>query len=819
MRSFSLLKTNVALTSNVKITVDSNDNLYLDTINSNQVLSNNNFKKFAFDGSSNYDTLLKNFWNDLSPENVFFVRDEEDNTIMFDKFEKQIDDLYISGCDDVTDNKFYDEDFEYFAPLYVSKTGLPKFFAIFRLDGAGIGNLTRNNFKSIFLNRLKCVEIKDLTTNTQLGKWLDLNVINNDSFPNTGFEIDFRNLQFSYWNGVDYTKGIWTKAPFIFDDVLDYENTFSDLEKFITDGFKTSKIIYPNILNLNFLFDDTPATPTSLRTWSMNRYAGFYLDDMVYSTSIATYLPSVVVSDCEILQGNILTSTFNKPFTDATLKQKDIFIEVEGNYYKVINVPVNIAGFETNQWIILSDKDLTGKQSLINKNIITIDTNNKISYSNGSSFVINDWNTADLWLIKIGNKYHTLQYSNGDYYIYSDYAFSQNQTTLNYYINYPDPTYNYTLDLLTGNYWTASNVITNNPDLNLQTFPIYKLQFSDIKYFDESIVETKFANHQYELHNEVIQTDEPKMHMTDLSSKYFPRQKVDFIVYSLVTNITSASHYSANNETFRVIQNQDKSYDLSHIWKKNAQSLKWGFKNSISSNDYPYYLNNSFNAEIHNKCANLFLNKPSRVDRNLEHFYTINSSTASWLYHSLHIEEIQNGSIVQDYSFDAFEYLNLGYDYFSLFFDRKVYHDNSTIIENVAKFSYFNTGDSTIPNITNFNGLKVKVFDVNSVKISNGLISSLNLLNNNTYDDYKFAILLSKNSWTIETDTTNINKISITSSTNNMQWSVVDAWKLEKQYNLGDIVNFNEILYTALTASNITDPTLNPSNNASTGRD
>jgi hypothetical protein len=36
-----------------------------------------------------------------------------------------------------------------------------------------------------------------------------------------------------------------------------------------------------------------------------------------------------------------------------------------------------------------------------------------------------------------------------------------------------------------------------------------------------------------------------------------------------------------------------------------------------------------------------------------------------------------------------------------------------------------------------------------------------------------------------------------------MQWSIVDAWKLKKQYNLGDIVNFNEILYTAVTASNI----------------
>jgi hypothetical protein len=134
------------------------------------------------------------------------------------------------------------------------------------LDGPGIDNLTKDNFKTIFLNRLKCVEIKDLTTNSQLGKRLNLNVITNDSFPNTGFEIDFsKSSIFLLERRSIILKGIWTKAPFIFDDVLDYENTFSDLEKFITDGFKTSKIIYPNILNLNFLFNDTPATPTSTR--------------------------------------------------------------------------------------------------------------------------------------------------------------------------------------------------------------------------------------------------------------------------------------------------------------------------------------------------------------------------------------------------------------------------------------------------------------------------------------------------------------------------------------------------------------------------
>jgi hypothetical protein len=815
MKSFSLLKTNVGLSSNVQITIDSNGNLYLDSIDSNSILSNNNFKNFGFSSDSNYDTLIENFYNGLSAENVFFISNKDDATIMYDSFDNQIDDLYISGSNNITDNKFYNEDFEYFAPIYFSKTGLPKYFVIFRLDGPGVIPLTKDNFKTQFLSNLKVVTLFDLTTNSQLGKWLTNNITNNNSFPNSGFEMDFRGLEFSYWNGIDYSKGLWTKVPYYFDDVLEYENTFNDLEKFIFDGFKNNNIIYPNIFNLNFLFNDTPATATSLRTWSINRYAGFYLDDMIYSISVTTFLTSIVVSDAEILPGNILTSTFNKPFSDATLKQDQIFIEIKGIIYEVINVPINIAGFETNQWVILSDIDLSGQQSLINKNIVNIDSNNKITYANGNSFVIDDFCSADIWLIKIGDKYHTLQFSNGDYYIYTDYAFTVNSSTLNYYINYPDPSYNTTIDLTTGNSWTSSNIIPNTSGkINPISFPIYKLQFTEIKQFDETIVETKFTYHQYEIENIVTQTDEPKMYLTDLASNYYPKPKAEFTINNAVTSIPASSHYTANSELFRIIPNQNNSYDLNGLWNKNSIYVKWGFKNSLSTNEYPYYLNNSFISEINNKTADNFAIYPQKIGRNLEYFYSINSSTASWFYHSLHIEEIQNNSIIQDYNFDILSYLNLNQDYFSLFFDRKIYRNNSTILENISKFSYFNTGDADIPNITLFNGLKIKAYDVSSIKESNGLINSINVTNNNTYDDYKFSILMSKNNWTIFEDISNQNILTWTYSTNTLQWIIIDNWKIEKEYDLGDIVNYNEILFISLTNSFIEDPNYNPSNSS-----
>ena len=45
MRSFSLLRTNVGLTTNIKIVVDSNYGLYLESINSTNKLESTKFKK------------------------------------------------------------------------------------------------------------------------------------------------------------------------------------------------------------------------------------------------------------------------------------------------------------------------------------------------------------------------------------------------------------------------------------------------------------------------------------------------------------------------------------------------------------------------------------------------------------------------------------------------------------------------------------------------------------------------------------------------------------------------------------------------------
>ena len=106
MKSFSLLRTNVGLTTNVKIIVDSNYNLYLDSIQSSIDLSNSLYKKFQFTKNNLYDEILPQFYNGLDSQIIFGIKYDNDNDIMFNTFDRQLDDLYIMGSEDITDNKY-----------------------------------------------------------------------------------------------------------------------------------------------------------------------------------------------------------------------------------------------------------------------------------------------------------------------------------------------------------------------------------------------------------------------------------------------------------------------------------------------------------------------------------------------------------------------------------------------------------------------------------------------------------------------------------------------------------------------------------------
>ena len=833
MKSFAILRTNVGLTTNIKIMVDSKYNLSLSSIESKEELADSKFKKVSFIKKNYYDELVNYFYDGLPTDTAFYIKYENDVDTMSKDYSAQYDELYQYGARNIINNKDYTEEFEYFAPLYISTNNLPKKFIVFRVDGPGIESVNKENFRSNVLSKFKTVKLFDLTKNTQLGEWLDINFNNNLFFPLTPFEMSFQNLEFTKWNGIDFESGGYTSKSQFLESVYEEEKEIFEFEKFVFDGYKNNKVVFPNILNMSFLFDDTPANSDTIRKWSINRYFGFYLDDMVKVKTISPYITPFIKSDAVVQTGNLLYSPSGDPFVEGFMDHKVYYVEYNGDYYKVekyvesqenVLQSVQVGNVVTQQYTtqlvnkyrILSDIDLSGKQSLLNKNTgligdSTTYPNRLLNYDN-TNYSISDWDSADIWLIEIDGMFHNLvretgfemvnnvQQNTTRIRINSDYSFSIGENDYTYFINKSDPTYTKKVSFV---------VDKDNPP---KKFTIYKLKFTDIKDFDDKIIDTEYSKYEYENKFTLTDTDETKMYLINLKSTTIPKSYDDFTYNEEVVNIPVSSEYTANYETFKL----DRG-NLSEIWRKNAVYTRWAFQNSLSANDVPYLLNNSLLFEDYNRSTNPFDPNPKRIERNLDYFYTVNSSTASYIHHTLHVEKQKSSGIDSTFRFELDKYLNLGtystatssatynFDYFSYFFERVAKFDNYKISKNVKKYSLFNTGNKSIPNITLFKGLKFLIYDVEDIKKDEtGRIDILNLKTSNTFDDYKFSILLSDNDWAVIDSTSGNNIGTLTQSQNLMNWTIFDDWKMDKTYKLNDIVLKDDILYISTLGDNIT---------------
>jgi len=811
MKSFSILRTNTGLTTNLKIMIDSKYGMYLESIDSAPELASTKYKKVIFNKENYFDELVPYFYQKLPTDTAFYIKYDKDNKNMSTNFSKQYDDIYQMGARNILDNKNYSEEFECFAPLYVSKSGLPNGYIIFRVDGPGLLSLTKDNFRSEIVNKFKCVKFFDLSKKTPVGEWMDRNFVSNKSYPATPFEIDFKRLEFSKWNGINYETGGYTYKSFFLDETLEKANPLFDLDKFVFDGYKNNKVVFPHIVNFSFLFDDTPATPTSLRKWSINRYFGFYIDDMEVHDAVSPHVLHRLKDDIIILTGNKLVSNSSvNPFVDEWKEGLVYYVEYRGNFYKVERytetipprvLPRRSSGgkriitdelteSQVTRYRIISDLDLTGKQSELNSRLIFIDETNAIVKLDLTYYQINDFDSADIWLIQIDGIFHNLVKDGNKIKVNTDYAFKFIPDKYQYWINEVDPSYKK----------EVSTVIdSNNPPKN---FKIYKVKLTDIKDFDTCVVDTEYSKFEYEKKEDLTLTDETKMYTVDLRSNSDPKDLNDYNYKDKVVNIPVSSEYTADYETFRIVNK-----DLSELWRKNSTYCRWVYQDSLSANDYPYLMNNSTLFEDFNRSVNPFDPDPKRIERNLDYFYTINSGTTSNIHHTLHIENNTNGVQDNNFKFEVDKYLNLGtcsvgtysFDYFSYFFNRKSTFDNGNIIKRSNKYSLFNIGDNIIPNTTVFRGLKFRIYDVETIKANQGVIENINLKNTNSFENYKFSILLSDNELSF-------NGTGITSSTNNMQWNIIEHWEMDKNYASGSVVILDDILYQAIQDTTTTVP-------------
>lgn len=277
--SFGVLKTNPKITGNIKLTVDSGGALSLNSIDASEELSDSRFKKFAVSADSTLQRDLYVFLDrgKLPAQTLFQLYQKDDQYLNTKRsFSEQYDNFYNYGVEQLN-SKFYDESLSFFAPLWMRKE-LPEFFVVFRLDHP-LNPLTYDldatkieNFSEFFRDA-QIIKTFDMRESSPLGTYLR-KTVNDPRFVERPFQASFIEDTPSTWFGIDYASGSITGKDEFLYDFWKTDNRILDFEDYITQGFERNGLISTNLINLEFLFDDSEATP-----YTINRYFGLYVKE------------------------------------------------------------------------------------------------------------------------------------------------------------------------------------------------------------------------------------------------------------------------------------------------------------------------------------------------------------------------------------------------------------------------------------------------------------------------------------------------------------------------------------------------------------
>lgn len=618
-RSFQLVRTNPRLTTNIKIVVDSNYNLYFESFNSDKELSDQKYKHYLLNREAMIEDEIPKFYAELPKNLAFGPKSQLDTDVMYDQYIQQFDNTYHCGANEIED-QWYTEEFEYLAPLYIKKGEIPKNFIILRVDEPAIyklegddyviGELSKDNFREEILDKWKCVTVFDMSNMTNIGKFLDRNINENNRFPEYSFFFDIKPYNYSKWNGLDYSTGVYKVSEMFLDDKTYYSNPHFNLEEFITKGFEDNGLIYPNILNMKFLFDDSPATPSEFKKWSMNRYYGFYTDEFELVTCLTS---------CQLPELKEGLTIKNNIFLSETKYVNPYVIEYTDNKWIQVGTDFYEVRLQSNgSYKIISDINLTGYDpSTFNQGDCTIKNVGDKNYITGIGIIDEYINTsgesadmyADIYLIEILGQYHILKKdSEGNHYIQCDYAFNSDSHILQYWKGGKN------------NEFSGQTSVTNSDGSPL-VYKIYRVKLVDVKDFDFDRIHTHYSDYDYEK-SEYYETSETKLYAKEYRDVSIPTRvkTYDKGEDGQYKSKIVSSEYTADDETFEI-----RTDMISPMFEKNQSICKWGYDGSISHSDYPYKLNNNYdNGGTYNKTVNTSLKIANIKEKTLDYFYRIN---------------------------------------------------------------------------------------------------------------------------------------------------------------------------------------------------
>jgi hypothetical protein len=300
--SFSLLRTNPKLTTNIKIVADSKDKIYLESIDADPLLSKSIYKGYQISSSGSYSFDLKRFFSqsgNVMPKNIAYMLFEEDASLdIKDRYKNQFDFTYGYGMYP-KNSRIYTEEFSLFAPIWLEADNIPDYFVIFKMDDPASVNINdpsvisavgaTGNFDTAvildylvkdpslffdnFVEKAKIIKTFDLTDKSSIGRYIR-NHINDPRFPESAIYANLQKGNLTNWQGISYVNGGFCKiTQDIYKDYVLADKTITEADDFLTAGFLQNGVVCANIMNLEFLFDDPEQ-----EKYKFSRYFGLYVN-------------------------------------------------------------------------------------------------------------------------------------------------------------------------------------------------------------------------------------------------------------------------------------------------------------------------------------------------------------------------------------------------------------------------------------------------------------------------------------------------------------------------------------------------------------
>ena len=286
--SFSLVRTNPKLTTNTKLMYNGKK-MYMESYASSELMNRSAYKNVSVKPNSIFNKDIASFLTG-SGSQAYNVYQNFSDVAISDSYDNQFETLYWCGAEYI-DSSFYNEEIGFVAPLYLREK-LPNYFVIFRLDTPSNYNLNVDeqgnkldssfDFKTDILDKAVLIKTFDLREGSVLGKYIH-NYIDQDAFEfDKSMYVNFSNGEVTYY-GINKVDGVLEKKVENFENELQKnDNPVLYDDKWFTEGFERNNLIFPYIMNIEYLFDDDAFKGEKGESYDFARYIGVYCNNIEF---------------------------------------------------------------------------------------------------------------------------------------------------------------------------------------------------------------------------------------------------------------------------------------------------------------------------------------------------------------------------------------------------------------------------------------------------------------------------------------------------------------------------------------------------------